>query len=118
MKRKFKPGEKIFTFEKLLQQQYVIVNYGRTNEKTTHISVILSQTVRTVKMFLDAGFVREAIRLTNREFYGELPCKEVIKIAPMSDLCNLCDHNTYPHELFVEDLCRDAAMRWLEEPVK
>lgn len=116
MRRKYKPGEKIFTFEDLLKQQYVIVNYGLTNEKTTHISVILSQTVRTVKGFLEKGFVREAIRLTNREFYGDLSVEDIYKKLSLN-LCKYCSQKTtFPK--CGNKQCEATAKQWLEEKVE
>lgn len=116
MKRKFKPGEKIFTFEKLLQQQYVMVTYGMSHERTIHISFLLSQTVRTVKMFLEGGCIREAIRLTNREFYGDLPVDAIYKKLSLNR-CKYCDHNTIYSEC-CSTQCESVAKQWLEEKVE
>lgn len=59
-KRKFYPGEQIYSVDELLKEEWVM-----WNGYTKHIEVIKSMTLRTVETFIKHGAFQKAIRKEN-----------------------------------------------------
>lgn len=89
MKRKYKQGEPVESVDTLYQHEFFIVHYGRDHQKTVHREFLLSQPVRSVKLFIDSRRIFVAYRLTNGEFYSDKTDEDLLKMLDES-ICNYC----------------------------
>lgn len=87
-KRKYKQGAQVTSVAEILEHEWFIVHFGPKAAKTMHKSFIGSWQLHTCELFVDAGRVYIAERLTNGEFYAR-KTDEQIKEMLEDSLCEV-----------------------------
>ena len=87
-KRKFKQGVMVKSLDDLLKYEWFIVHFG-TKTKTMHQKVLACWRLHTCELFVKAGHVYVAERLTNGEFYAGKTDEQLEKMLE-DDLCCYC----------------------------
>ncbi len=87
-KRKYKKGAQVISVAELLEHEWFIVHFGPNVVKTLHKSFIASWQLRTCELFVDAGQIYIAERLTNGEFYAGKTDEQIQNMIG-DDLCEL-----------------------------